>query len=565
VPSRGGLELLLGQFAEILAARQPASVLLVGPSGVGKTTLMRELACRRADYNLGATPFWSTGGARLIAGMTGYGMWQERCTQVVREALRQRAVVHLGNLVELMQVGKSEHNALSIASFLRPPIARGELLAVAECTPEQLALAEREDPHLVAAFQQLGVPEPDAATGRAILRHFAANAPTAWPGRCRRTPSTRSTACTGATRPTPPTPAGRCGSSADRWPTSAPSRSSGRATSWTPSPAKPACPASSSTRGSASTWGGCAAGRQGVLEALARQVVGQEPALEAAADAIAIAKARLNDPGRPLGVFLFLGPTGVGKTECAKAIARYLFGDAERLLRFDLNEYGEPGAAARLVGTFAQPEGLLTSAIRRQGFAMVLFDEVEKADSEVFDVLLQVLGEGRLTDALGRTADFGNSLIVLTSNLGVREAESGLGLRQDEPDRAAAFVRAAERFFRPEFFNRIDRVIPFRRLSRAEVGVVARKVLAEVFGRERLVQRKCLLAVEPPALERIIDQGYDPVLGARALKWALSGTWCSRWASAWRPFRRARSPPSASTPAPTHWRSRSGRWNRCNR
>ena len=133
----------------------------------------------------------------------------------------------------------------------------------------------------------------------------------------------------------------------------------------------------------------------------APDVVGQEAALEAAADVLGIARARLNDPDRPLGSLLFMGPTGVGKTQCAKALARYLFGDPGRLLRFDLNEFGASGSAVRLVGTFAEPEGLLTGAVRRQPFAVVLLDEVEKAHPEVFDVLLQVLGEGRLTDALG--------------------------------------------------------------------------------------------------------------------------------------------------------------------
>ena len=151
-----------------------------------------------------------------------------------------------------------------------------------------------------------------------------------------------------------------------------------------------------------------------------------------------------------------------GSSRSAFRVPRSEFSD-DRLLRFDLNEFNQPGAAARLVGTFSQPEGLLTSAIRRQPFAVILLDEVEKADPEVFDLLLSVLGEGRLTDALGRTADFSNAIIIMTSNLGVREAEGNLGF-VSEDDRSFAYTRAAEKFFRPEFFNRLDRVIPFKKL-----------------------------------------------------------------------------------------------------
>src|SRR5262249_45537500 len=186
-------------------------------------------------------------------------------------------------------------------------------------------------------------------------------------------------------------------------------------------------------------------------------------------DVLAIAKARLNDPDRPLASFLFLGPTGVGKTQCARAVARYLFKDADHLVRFDMNEFPQPGSAARLAGTFDNPEGLLTAAVRRRPFAVVLLDEIEKAHPEVLDLLLQVLGEGRLTDALGRTVDFTNTLIVMTSNLGVREAQAGMGFRPGEHHDPEAYERAAQRFFRPEFFNRLDRVVPFDRLGREEV------------------------------------------------------------------------------------------------
>src|SRR6185369_10057393 len=166
------------------------------------------------------------------------------------------------------------------------------------------------------------------------------------------------------------------------------------------------------------------------------------------------------------------------------------------------------------------PEGLLTSAIRRQPFAVVLLDEIEKADPEVFDLLLQLLGEGRLTDSLGRTADFTSAIVIMTSNLGVRDAEANLGF-VPEADRSHAYARAAEKFFRPEFFNRLDRVIPFRKLTRDEMGRIARRLVSEVLAREGFVQRKCVLNVAPDALDRVVQAGYDPALGARAMKRAV--------------------------------------------
>jgi ATP-dependent Clp protease ATP-binding subunit ClpC len=164
---------------------------------------------------------------------------------------------------------------------------------------------------------------------------------------------------------------------------------------------------------------------------------------------------------------------------------------------------------------------LLTSAVRRRPFAVVLFDEIEKAHPEVFDLLLQVLGEGRLSDALGRTVDFTNTLIILTSNLGVREAQRGLGFTVGDGHRLEVYAQAAQRFFRPEFFNRLDRIVPFDRLGREEVSQIAKLIIQDVLLREGLVRRKCVLRVESAALERIVDEGFDPVLGARALKRAI--------------------------------------------
>jgi ATP-dependent Clp protease ATP-binding subunit ClpC len=259
--------------------------------------------------------------------------------------------------------------------------------------------------------------------------------------------------------------------------------------------------------------------RRHIVEALRREIIGQDAALAAMADVVAVAKARLNDPGRPLGTLLFLGPTGVGKTAAAKALARYLYGDESRLLRFDMNEYVDSAALARLTGTFARPDGALTSAVRRQPYCVLLLDELEKAHPAVFDLLLSVLGEGRLTDSLGRTSDFTSAVIVMTSNLGTRQAASEFGLR---PAAAASkdqvFIHAAREFFRPEFFNRIDRIVPFDPLGPEQVAAIADRLIAELFRREGLVHRRCVLDVHPAAMGRIVEGGYHPQLGARALK-----------------------------------------------
>jgi hypothetical protein len=261
--------------------------------------------------------------------------------------------------------------------------------------------------------------------------------------------------------------------------------------------------------------------RKTVVQQLANGLAGQDHVLEAFADIVLALKARLNDPKRPLGSFLMLGPTGVGKTQAAKTFSEFLFGSSGRLLRFDMNEYVDGRLVPRLTGTPEEPDGLLTAAIRRQPFSVVLFDEIEKAAPEVFDMLLAVLDEGRLTDALGRVADFTQSVILLTSNLGVREAHSRLGFGTDAAAAKAddtIYTSAAEKFFRPEFFNRLDRIIPFRSLDRAHLEKIARQLVANMFARDGLQRRDGVLNISKAAVERLVQLGYHTQLGARALK-----------------------------------------------
>jgi ATP-dependent Clp protease ATP-binding subunit ClpA len=514
------LDELVGRLAERLTARQPRSVLLVGPSGVGKTAAVRELVRRRADLRLGATPFWATSGTRLVAGMTGYGMWQERCRQVVREASRRRAVVHLGNLVELMEVGKSEGNSAGVAAFLRPHLARGDLLAVAECTPEQVPLVEREDPQLLDAFQRLPVSEPTPEQGREVLRLVAEN----------------------ATGPTRAPPAADALDEIDRLHRryAAYSAQPGRAlrflhnllrdhrgdgavraadvlaafTRETGLPRVLLDPAAPLDLGRTRRW-------------FAGRVLDQDEAVSLVVDVIAAVKAGLTRPRKPVASLLFTGPTGVGKTETAKALAEFLFGSRSRLTRFDMSEFGDPVSVQRLVGGVLGAEGLLTGRVREQPFCVLLFDEFEKAHPLFLDLLLQVLGEGRLTDAAGRFADFCNAVVILTSNLGAESYQQGaFGFASDasRADRDAArdhFVRAVQAFVRPELFNRIDRVVPFAPLGADAIRRIAARHLERLEARDGIRRRGATLTVGDGVADLLARHGYDVRYGARPLVRAI--------------------------------------------
>jgi ATP-dependent Clp protease ATP-binding subunit ClpB len=255
-------------------------------------------------------------------------------------------------------------------------------------------------------------------------------------------------------------------------------------------------------------------------DTLRTRVVGQEDALKAVANAVRRARAGLQDPNRPIGSFLFLGPTGVGKTELCKAIAAFLFDDDQAMIRIDMSEYMEKHSVARLIGAPPgyvgyEEGGALTEAVRRRPYQVVLFDEVEKAHPDVFNVLLQVLDDGRLTDGQGRTVDFRNTMIVLTSNLGSEylAALPDGAAATDAREQVMAVVRAA---FRPEFLNRLDEIILFNRLGREQMKDIVEIQLGRL--RRLLAERQLRLELSDAALSWLANAGYDPVYGARPLK-----------------------------------------------
>jgi MoxR-like ATPase len=246
-----------------------------------------------------------------------------------------------------------------------------------------------------------------------------------------------------------------------------------------------------------------------VREALGTRVVGQAEAVRRVADVVGVAQAELGARDRPFGTFVFVGPTGVGKTELARALADHLFGDESRLVRLDMSEYGQPDDYRRLVGEHGG-EGTLTAPVRREPFSIVLLDEIEKAHDHVFDLLLQVLGEARLTDADGRTTRFHNAIVVMTSNLGIAEAGA-----EADPE---VFLEAVEDHFRPEFLGRLDRIVPFHPLSRETIRTIARRQVARLAERSGLVERNVGLEVDDDVLDRLAELGWSERYGARPIR-----------------------------------------------
>lgn len=523
-------------LAEALVGQSASSVLLVGKAGVGKTAVVHELVRRRGSFGLGTTPFWSTSGARLVAGMTGYGMWQERCDSLWQEAEKSNAIVHFGNLVELVDTGKSEHNTQGLASFFRQRFARRQALAILECTPEQLSVVEREDPGTLKVFRQLTVDEPSPEAGRKILKRFAQEF----------TGNSASTKTKGkrrlARRTTPITD-----QALDLL-----DQLHRRFAGYSAYPSRPLrflrgllqSHAESTAMGNSEVITAFAAetglplfllddhvifDTDNTAKWFEERVIGQSAAVRLIVDLLATAKAGLTRPRRPIASLLFAGPTGVGKTEMAKSLARFFFGDERRMARFDMSEYADALAVTHLVSGATGNEGTLTARIREQPFSVVLFDEFEKAHQSFFDLLLQMLGDGRMTDGRGRVADFTNSIVVMTSNLGAakfRRPRAGFDTAGEDhrllsdSDRAAQkhFTRAVRDFLRPEIFNRIDHIVPFIPLDRKTVEQIAERELKLVAQRDGLLRRGVTLRTTSQALEILARRGYDAHYGARPLK-----------------------------------------------
>jgi len=491
------------QEARRFSATPPPSVLLVGEPGVGKTTFVRRLArqllkWRRAKRDAPGR-LWATSADRIVAGMIYLGQWQERCLSIIDELEGEEQYLYVGSLPPFL---RANADGSSIADLFASSVMTGSIPLIAECTPSELTWARRTQARFVDAFHVVRIEEPrrsvvvpqlstwaerrglnmhPAALDR-LVRHLDTHSRrTRFPGK---------------------------GFSMLDW-------------------LSQQAPKGRIDPLDASRWYAKYAGlpldliadeRSATVEDLSARlragVVGQDTACESAAQVLARLKGGLADPQRPIGNLLFAGPTGVGKTELAKQLARILFGDAERMVRIDMSEYMVPGAAARLrqVGRGVTS---LAQRIHQTPLSLVLFDEIEKAHPEVFDLLLGVLGEGRLTDAMGRLVDFRMTVIVLTSNLGT---DRGRGIGFGDATGARDYSGAVRDFFRPELVNRLDHVISFRNLEVEDLRRIVELELTRAMSRPGLRRRGLTLTFSEQARTKLAELGWHPTRGARPLR-----------------------------------------------
>ncbi len=485
------------------------SLLLVGPTGVGKTAFVQRLAHHLLDRRRGKkgegrrqVSLWATSADHIIAGMIYLGMWQDRVLSLIDALSHEGNYLYVDRLSDLMA---PQSDGASIAELMAPAVAAGEISVIAECDERELARCRQRNPSFVDELRIVRLHEMPAATLAPLLeRRLAKLAPrlSLRPGALPRALAHLSAFRRDVVFP------GKAFQFAD-WL----ARDQGD---------RPASLDPRDMSAAFSRYSGLPVelisddvpmGADAIAQVLRKGVVGQSEACDAVARLVARFKAGLDDPQRPVATLLFVGPTGVGKTELAKQLAAFMFGSPDRLIRADMSEYMVAGSAQRLL---ASGPGItsLAESVRRQPLSVVLLDEIEKAHPEVFDLLLGVLGEGRLTDVTGRLVDFRMTVIAMTSNLGARTtARPGFGDR-----RGGDYAAAVRNHFRPEFVGRLDHVLAFSPLGPDSIQTIVDLEIAKVAGRVGLERRHLTLRLTDAARTALAAAGHDPHLGARPLK-----------------------------------------------
>ncbi|TWU03616.1 AAA family ATPase [Neorhodopirellula pilleata] len=505
----------LRRLRTLLSLGDRRCVVVVGPRGSGKTARI-EGAIGGMPSKKGRRQFWHLSPPRLISGMSYLGQWQERVLAILRHAHRKDHTLVFDDLLGLFHAGKTRDSSMCVADMLRNQLDALPVRILAEMTPEAWSVFQNRDPKFASRFVVVPAREMNRDRTTRLLIKTA-----------QRLESIHRCLFDFAIVP-------EIVSLQDRFEKASvlPGKAVAALNSLATKHARGKIDRHDVLSDFASQTGlqrsildrQIHVKRSEMIDQVRRQVIGQDEAIDVLVDRVMVAIARMNDTSRPLGTYLLVGPTGVGKTETAKAIASCLF-DEGGMIRIDMNELSSPDAASRLIGTFDAPDGLLTAAVRRRPHAVLLLDEIEKAHPSVLNVLLPALGEARLSDARGRVVDLSGLLILMTSNLGSRQSLSTTGFvgGDDSAMRQKTLVRqkhdrAVREYFRPEFFNRIDGVLHFDRLSDETIRQIAWLQVQRLLKRDGLRRRNVLIDIDHSAIDATARRGVNAAMGARSLK-----------------------------------------------
>ena len=513
---------LVSRIEDVIYQAENSPIILVGDNGVGKRSIVHEAVFRYREKNQETSyknleKLWVIDPTRVISGMSIVGMWQKRFEAILKHVRERRKgsdgktdKIMIDNVVAMLRIGKSAQNDMTLSDVMKPYLEKRQLQVILVATPQEWKILQEKDRRFADLFQVIRVDQPDLRTAvqmvveqrklieieqdchittMAIVQLFAIHRNylkrNALPGSVMKLLRQLSVKYKGQTVD------------------------------------------AEEIKVEFEDYSGLSKeifdeayrfDKEEVRQRISKNLIGQPQATGCLADIIHLIKSKLNNSEKPFGSFLFIGPTGVGKTQGAKVLCKYLMGDEDHLLRFDMNEYIDEYSIQRLIGDYYNPEGQLTGRVRYRPFGIILFDEIEKAHPKVHDLLLQVLDDGRLTDSLGRTVDFSNTIIIMTSNVGARDASMKLGFKQNADDESAIYRKAVEKRFRPEFINRIDRIVIFNPLSFEHILNIAKLQINELLSRDGFVRRTTILNISSEALEWVAKRGFDARMGGRALK-----------------------------------------------